>query len=162
MAKIDWGKAGHRELDPARFQKVDDFITPDDETRKKKKRRSAPLTQAMAAAQQEAKAFRQHLTKEAARIRSETEAALPRKGRAARKRAPIPKPSAATRKAEITQAEVLSALGFSKSARRTANWGEILKGLVADGLLLNTGQPNVKHPQVITIINDKAKAADQS
>lgn len=161
MAKIDWDKAGHHEFDPARVQQVHDFITPDDPIKKKgKKARSlAPLSDAALIAQREAQAFRQHLVAEAARIRSETDVtALPKKARAARKRISIKNRPAATCKAEITQAEILSALGFPRSKRKPKNWGDILKGLVADGVLLDTGQPNVDHPKIIAIINDKIKS----
>ena len=104
MAKIDWGKAGHHELDPARVQQINDFITPDDRTKKKVKRKArgpSPLSEAGLIAQREAQAFRQHLASEAARIRSEADEAVPaKKARSARQRASMPKLSKVERKAE--------------------------------------------------------------
>lgn len=103
MAKIDWDKAGHHELDPARVQQTNDFITPDDTIKRKgKKARSlAPLSEAALIAQREAQAFRQHLIAEATRIRSEAhETTLHKKARTARKRTAIPKLPKAERKAE--------------------------------------------------------------
>lgn len=57
----------------------------------------------------------------------------------------------------VTQAEVLTALGISKTIMKTRKRGDILKNLVAEGVLLDTGQPNPKHPTVIAIIDGKAK-----
>lgn len=49
MAKLDWGKASLRELDPARIQRTADFVTPDQVVKKtklgkvkRKKARAAP------------------------------------------------------------------------------------------------------------------------
>ncbi len=60
----------------------------------------------------------------------------------------------------ITQRELLTALGISRKLMRSKSGkgGEVLKQLVADGLLLDTGQPNHAHPRVREIASRKAKA----
>lgn len=57
----------------------------------------------------------------------------------------------------VPQAEVLTALGISKTIMKTRKRGDILMNLVAEGLLLDTGQPNPDHPKVVAILNEKAK-----
>lgn len=51
----------------------------------------------------------------------------------------------------LTQAELLAALGISKRTMRSKQRGDILKTLVAEGVLLSTGQPNPQHPKVAAI-----------
>lgn len=57
----------------------------------------------------------------------------------------------------LTQAEVLKALGISKGMMKTKKRGDILKRLVAEGVLLNTGQPNPEHPKVIALMSNRAQ-----
>ena len=54
--------------------------------------------------------------------------------------------------APLTQAEVLKGLGISKAVMKSRKRGVILKGLVADGVLLDNGQPNPDHPQVMALL----------
>lgn len=58
----------------------------------------------------------------------------------------------------ISQRELLAALGISRKFMnsKSAKRGEVLKQLTADGVLLNTGQPNPKHPRVMEIARRKA------
>lgn len=51
----------------------------------------------------------------------------------------------------LTQAELIAALGISRRAMRSKHRGDVLKELVAEGLLLSTGQPNLAHPKVAAI-----------
>lgn len=41
MTKLDWSRASERSLDPARYQRRDDFLTPDQPTEPKPKKRKA-------------------------------------------------------------------------------------------------------------------------
>ena len=52
----------------------------------------------------------------------------------------------------ISQEELLRALGITKKRMQLKERGSILKGLVAEGLLLDTGQPSPDHPKVVEII----------
>jgi hypothetical protein len=51
----------------------------------------------------------------------------------------------------LAQAELFAALGISKGMMRSKQRGDILKTLVAEGVLLSTGQPNPEHPKVVAI-----------
>lgn len=41
MSKLDWSRASERSFDPARYQRRDDFLTPDQPTKPKPKKRKA-------------------------------------------------------------------------------------------------------------------------
>lgn len=57
----------------------------------------------------------------------------------------------------LTQAQLLSALGHSKKTMRKSKGATILKRLVAEGLLLKDGKPNVDHPRVAQIISERGR-----
>lgn len=42
LTKLDWSRASERSLDPARYQRREDFLTPDQPTKSKPKKRKAP------------------------------------------------------------------------------------------------------------------------
>lgn len=52
----------------------------------------------------------------------------------------------------LTQADLLKALGFTRTRPKLAERGKALKKLVADGLLLKCGLPNPDHPRVIALL----------
>jgi hypothetical protein len=58
----------------------------------------------------------------------------------------------------LTQQEVLMALGISKRKMNSKSRGEVLKQLVAEGVLLHTGQPNPSNPRVKKIASRKPRA----
>lgn len=57
----------------------------------------------------------------------------------------------------LTQADLLAALGISRQAMRSKRRGDVLEELVAEGLLLSTGQPNLAHPKVAAISKGRHK-----
>lgn len=57
--------------------------------------------------------------------------------------------------ASLSQSQLLRKLGFSKRTMRSKKRGQILKQLVADGLLLETGLPNFDHPKVAALVESK-------
>lgn len=57
----------------------------------------------------------------------------------------------------LSQEALLSALGIPKRKHRAKEHGATLKRLVAEGVLLDTGQPNLKNPRVIEIMKSRGK-----
>ena len=55
----------------------------------------------------------------------------------------------------LSQSELLRALGYSKADLKPKKKGVILKTLVNDGILLANGTPNIDHPKVRAMVDEK-------
>jgi hypothetical protein len=58
----------------------------------------------------------------------------------------------------LTQAELLSALGYSQRDLRKQRGAEIRKHLVREGLLHVDGKPNLDHHKVVGILSERRRA----
>ena len=61
----------------------------------------------------------------------------------------------------LTQGELLASLGISQRIMKSKQRGDILKRLLADGLILTTGQPDPSHPKVAALMADRPKVHRQ-